>query len=44
MTKITNSKHKGITECTDWPVSVIGILNLVLIWNWVLGFWCFVTK
>jgi hypothetical protein len=29
MTKITNSKHSGITEFTDWPVSVIGISNLL---------------
>jgi len=44
MTKITNSKHSGITESADWLVSVIGILNLVIIWNLVLVYWCFVTK
>ena len=50
MTKITNSEQRGIAECADWPVSVIDppeadkILNLVLIWNLVLVFWCFVTK
>ncbi len=29
MTKIPNSKQRSMTECTDWPVSVVGILNLL---------------
>ena len=44
MTKITNSKHSSITECADWLVSVIGILNLLFIWNLVLVHWCFAIK
>ena len=44
MTKITNSKDSSITEGAYWPVSFIGILNLLFIWNLVLVFWCFVTK
>jgi hypothetical protein len=36
MTKKTNSKHRGTIEYRSDLVSVIGILNLLFIWNLML--------
>jgi hypothetical protein len=44
MTKKTNSKHRGTIEYRSDLVSVIGILNLLFIWNLMLVYWCFAIK